>query len=97
MKAKKRIGVLGGTFNPPHAGHLVLAKESLKKLKLDKVIFIPTYIPPHKKIKDDKAYMRYKMAALICKANPRFEASKIELKKKSVSYSVDTLRRLKNK
>jgi nicotinate-nucleotide adenylyltransferase len=97
LKKKKRIGVLGGTFNPPHYGHLVLAQESLKKLHLDKVIFIPTYISPHKKIRDDNAYKRYKMAALACAGNPKFEVSNIEIKKRKVSYSVNTLRELKKK
>lgn len=94
---RKRIGILGGTFNPPHLGHLVLAQESLRKLRLDKVIFMPTYIPPHKKVRDNNAYMRYKMAILACKGNPKFEVSKIEIKKRSVSYSVDTLKRLRKK
>jgi nicotinate-nucleotide adenylyltransferase len=94
---RKRIGILGGTFNPPHFGHLVLAQETLKKLKLYKVIFIPTYTPPHKMVKGNNALMRYKMVALACKTNPKFEASKIELEKRAVSYSVDTLRRLKTK
>lgn len=97
MKKKKRIGILGGTFNPLHFGHLVLAQESLGKLKLDKVIFIPTYLPPHKKIKNTNAYIRYKMVALSCRGNPRFEVSKIELEKRSVSYSVDTLRKLRDR
>ncbi|MDD5060167.1 MAG: adenylyltransferase/cytidyltransferase family protein, partial [Candidatus Omnitrophica bacterium] len=43
-----RIGLLGGTFNPVHIGHLILAEEAREKLKLDKIIFIPTSIPPHK-------------------------------------------------
>ena len=94
---RKRIGILGGTFNPPHYGHLALAQESLKKLKLDKVVFIPAYMPPHKEIKDNKAYMRHKMVSLACKGNPRFEVSKIELKKKAVSYSIDTLKNLRCK
>ena len=97
MGKKKRIGILGGTFNPPHLGHLVLAQESLRKLKLDKVIFIPTSIPPHKKVGDDNAYMRHKMVALACRGNPQFEVSKIELERREVSYSVDTLRKLRNK
>ena len=97
MAKKKRIGILGGTFNPPHLGHLILAQEALKKLKLDKVIFIPASIPPHKEIKDNKAYLRYKMISLASRGNPRFEVSKIELERKTISYSVDTLRILKNK
>lgn len=96
MKKKRRIGILGGTFNPPHLGHLALAQESLERLKLDKIVFIPTYIPPHKKVHKDNAKMRYKMVALACKGNPKFEVSTIELRKKTVSYSVDTLRRLRN-
>ena len=94
---KRRIGILGGTFNPPHVGHLALAAESLRRLKLEKVIFVPTLIPPHKKIGDNNALRRYKMVSLACKDNPKFEVSKIELKRKSVSYSVETLRRLKKK
>jgi len=90
-----RIGILGGTFNPPHIGHLILAQEALIRLRLDKVIFIPTYLPPHKKVRDDNAYNRYKMAVLACKGNPNFAVSKIEIGKSSVSYSVETLRRLK--
>lgn len=97
LRKKKRIGILGGTFNPPHAGHLILAEEALKQLKLDKVVFIPAYIPPHKTVKDNNAYTRYKMVDLACKGNPKFEVSKVELEKKSVSYSVDTLRELKSK
>ena len=97
MKKKKRIGILGGTFNPPHLGHLILAQESLKTLKLDKVTFIPTYISPHKKLWDSNAYMRYKMVKLACKGNAKFEVSKIELKDGAVSYSVNTLRKLRDK
>lgn len=96
MRKRKRIGILGGTFNPPHLGHLVLAEESVRKLKLDKLIFIPTRISPHKKIGYNNAYMRYRMVALACTGNPRFKASSIELERKGVSYSVDTLRKLKS-
>lgn len=97
MVKKKRIGILGGTFNPPHLGHLILAQEALKKLKLDKIIFIPASIPPHKEIEDNKAHLRYKMISLASRGNPRFKVSKIELERKTISYSVDTLRILKNK
>ncbi len=48
-----RIGILGGTFNPIHIGHLILAEEAIWRLRLDKLIFVPTYIPPHKKIKKE--------------------------------------------
>ncbi len=97
MKEKQRIGILGGTFNPPHIGHLILAEEALTKLNLDKVIFIPTYVPPHKSIKENNAYVRYKMVGLACMGNPKFETSKIELERRRVSYSVETLRKLRDK
>ena len=45
-----KIGILGGTFNPIHVGHLILAEEALTKLSLDKVVFVPTYLPPHKSV-----------------------------------------------
>jgi nicotinate-nucleotide adenylyltransferase len=95
--AKKRIGILGGTFNPPHLGHMVLAQESLRRLKLDKVIFIPAFMPPHKEVKGASARLRHKMVTLACKGNPRFEVSKIEIKRRAVSYSVDTLRKLRSR
>jgi len=88
---------LGGTFNPPHMGHLLLAQEAMDKFALEKIIFIPTAIPPHKRIRRDSAELRYKMVKLACKENPKFEASKIELQRSGVSYSVDTLRTLKKK
>jgi len=97
LRKRRRIGILGGTFNPPHLGHLVLAREVLNKLKLDKVLFIPAYIPPHKKIKDNNAYLRYRMVLLACKGNSKFEVSKIELERKTISYSVDTLQKLWNR
>lgn len=96
MRLKKlRIGILGGTFNPPHLGHLALAKEAARRLVLDKVIFIPALLPPHKTLKDDNPRFRHKMTALACRNNPLFEVSSVELDRNAVSYSVDTLRRLK--
>ncbi|MFH0840066.1 MAG: nicotinate-nucleotide adenylyltransferase [Candidatus Omnitrophota bacterium] len=95
MKKKIRIGILGGTFNPPHLGHIALAREAARQLELDKVIFIPALLPPHKTLKDNNPSLRYKMAALACRNNPLFEISTIELDRNGISYSVDTLRELK--
>lgn len=98
MQPKKlRIGILGGTFNPPHFGHLALADEARRRLKLDKVIFIPALIPPHKMLKDDDPAIRYKMTVLACRHNPAFEVSSMELDRNAISYSVDTLRELKKR
>ena len=88
-----RIGILGGTFNPIHIGHLILAEEAVWRLWLDKLIFVPTYIPPHKKIKKDVgAGDRYRMTCLAARHNRKFEVSRVEIENKQKSYSIDTLR-----
>ena len=73
-----RIGILGGTFNPVHNGHLLIADKVKSKLKLDRVIFIVSGNPPHKEIKKVKAKDRLKMTSLAVKDNPSFKVSKIE-------------------
>ena len=93
-----RIGILGGTFNPIHVGHLVLAEEAREKLNLDKVIFVPAYIPPHKK--DDELADpndRFKMVELALRGNSDFEVSAFEIDAKTTSYSVETLKAFKKK
>ncbi len=91
-----RIGILGGTFNPVHIGHLILAEEALSKLKLDKVIFVPTYAPPHKSVEDDiNAVDRLKMVELAIEDNTAFEVSTFEIESRKKSYSVDTLKEFK--
>jgi nicotinate-nucleotide adenylyltransferase len=93
-----RIGILGGTFNPIHIGHLILAEEAFWKLKLDKVIFIPTYLPPHKDVEGKiKPKDRLKMVELAVEDNPAFECSSIEIDSRKTSYSVETLKKLKAK
>jgi nicotinate-nucleotide adenylyltransferase len=88
-----RIGILGGTFNPIHIGHLILAEEALFKLKLDKVVFVPTYIPPHKNVEGSvKPKERLKMVELAMADNSSFEVSTFELDSKKKSYSIDTLK-----
>ena len=68
-----KIGILGGTFNPIHIGHLILAEEAREKLKLDKVIFVPTYLPPHKDNSDIAASdHRYRMIKLAIKGERYF-------------------------
>jgi len=93
-----RIGILGGTFDPIHKGHVYLAEKVYQKLGLDTVIFIPAYTPPHKKgIKVTPARHRYKMLKLALSAHKEFKISDMEIKRKGRSYSVDTLRRLKRR
>ncbi len=94
----KRIGILGGTFNPVHDAHLYIAKQSLKKLRLDKVIFIPAYIPPHKKIYGNVTTNdRIRMLRLAISGEKRFAISLYEIRKKGKSYSIKTIRSLKRK
>lgn len=91
----KRIGILGGTFNPIHTGHLLLAEGVKKKLHLDYVLFIPCYLPPHKKpLKLAPAKHRFNMVRLAIRGNPKFKISNSEIKRKGISYSVDTLEEL---
>lgn len=93
-----KIGILGGTFNPIHIGHLILAEEALSKLRLDKVVLVPTYIPPHKDIEGNvKPKDRYRMVELAIEDNPSFECSRIEIDSRKTSYSIDTLKTLKEK
>src|SRR3989338_3013272 len=88
-----KIGILGGTFNPIHIGHLILAEEALSKLSLDKVIFVPTYIPVHKGMESDTKHKdRLKMVSLAIEGNSAFEVSTFEIESKKKSYSIDTLK-----
>ncbi len=90
------IGILGGTFDPPHLGHLVLAQELAEKLKLDSVIFIPSANPPHKSTGEvSSAKHRFQMTKRAIHGNRIFRVSDIELKRKGPSYTVDTIRELK--
>ncbi len=93
-----KIGILGGTFNPVHIGHLILAEEVREKLALDKIIFIPTALPPHKdNLGIAQAADRLKMLKLAIKGNKFFGVSDIEIKRQGRSYTIDTLKELKNK
>ncbi|MBF0123082.1 MAG: nicotinate-nucleotide adenylyltransferase [Candidatus Omnitrophica bacterium] len=89
----RKIGLLGGTFDPIHIGHLLMARAALETLELDQVIFIPSCVPPHKKVPTlFLAKDRLKMVRLATSENPQFEVSDFEIKKGGKSYSVDTVR-----
>lgn len=91
-----KIGILGGTFNPIHIGHLILAEEVREKLSLDKVIFVPAYFPPHKNNSDIiSAHQRYEMIKLAIKGNSYFCVSDQEIKRKGYSYTIDTVKDFK--
>jgi nicotinate-nucleotide adenylyltransferase len=91
-----RVGILGGAFNPPHIGHLVCAQEALTQLELDRVLFVPVALPPHREIEyDPGAEVRLEMVELAVADDERFETSRIELDRDGPSYTADTLEQLR--
>ncbi|MDI6732153.1 MAG: nicotinate-nucleotide adenylyltransferase [Candidatus Margulisbacteria bacterium] len=98
MKKLKRIGIMGGTFNPIHKGHLALARAAKKEFALDEIIFIPSGNPPHKRVTEviDKE-IRYKMVKMAIKGKKKYFASRIEMDRPGLSYAVDTFAALKRK
>ena len=88
------ICIFPGTFNPIHDGHMKMAEYALKKYKFDKIIFIPSYIPPHKEIDSELSEHRYKMVELAIKNNPQFKISDIEYRSEGKSYSLITVKKV---
>jgi nicotinate-nucleotide adenylyltransferase len=90
-----RVGLLGGTFNPPHLGHLVMAQEAHEQLGLDRVLLVPVAVPPHKEAEADPgAEARVRLAELAVGDDDRFGVSRIEVDRGGPSFTVDTLRAL---
>jgi nicotinate-nucleotide adenylyltransferase len=90
-----RVGILGGAFNPPHIGHLVCAQEALTQLELERVVFMPTGIPPHRELEDDPgAEARLELVELAIAGDERFAVSRMELDRSGPSYTADTLEQL---
>lgn len=91
-----RIGIFGGTFNPPHRGHLQSALEAARQLNLDKLFIIPTYKPPHKALPEGSpsAETRFEMAKILFEGQNFIEVSDIELRRRGTSYTVDTISRV---
>jgi nicotinate-nucleotide adenylyltransferase len=94
----KPVGILGGTFNPMHTGHLITAQAVREIRNLEKIIFIPAFVSPHKVESDIlAAEHRLNMVKLSIQNIPYFDYSDIEIKRNSISYMIDTLTVLKNK
>lgn len=88
----KKVGIMGGTFNPIHYGHLFLAENAYEQLGLDRVLFIPTKNPPHKAKPDAVTdQQRVDMISLAISDNPHFELSMMELEREGMTYTADTL------
>jgi len=92
-----KIGILGGTFDPIHTGHLSVAEAAYEQLPLDKILFVPAYLSPHKEKKTFHATPedRLEMVRLGIQDVPYFEVSECEFQRGGVSYTVETLRELK--
>jgi nicotinate-nucleotide adenylyltransferase len=87
-----QVGILGGTFNPPHLGHLVCAQEAYLQLQLDRVMFMPARIPPHKPVEHEPGVAhRLELCRLAVQGDERFTVSDLELSRPGPSYTVDTL------
>jgi len=90
-----RLGLLGGTFNPIHNGHLAIARQTREALSLDRILFIPTNDPPHKPLQSlAPAKDRYEMVRLAIRSDPQLVISDLELRRSGTSYSIDTVRQL---
>jgi len=90
-----RIGILGGTFNPPHVAHLVCAQDARAQLGLDHVVLMPVHTPPHKEaVGDPGAEVRLAMCHAAAEDDPGLEVSRLELERGGPSWTVDTLRAL---
>jgi nicotinate-nucleotide adenylyltransferase len=98
LQKKMRIGLMGGTFDPIHQGHLVTAETARSEFSLEKVIFVPSGQPPHKKgLHISSKEQRYLMTVLATVANPYFDVSRVELERPGESYAIDTVRYYRSK
>ncbi len=93
-----RIGIFGGTFDPPHRGHIAIAEKAMKQLSLDIIYFVPAYVPPHKLHHHSiTAKHRLTMVKLALDGKKDFKVSTIELRRRGISYTVDTLKSFRNR
>ncbi len=94
----KRIALFGGTFDPPHHGHLVVAQDVVEALELDALYFVPAGMPPHKRDEPmSPARLRLEMVRAAVRDDLRLHASGIEVRREGPSYTVDTLRELEGR
>jgi nicotinate-nucleotide adenylyltransferase len=91
----RRLGILGGTFNPPHVGHLGCARQARAELGLDRVLLVVTAVPPHKEVADDPGVEhRLAMCRLVAEAEPWLEVCDLEVRRGGPSYTITTLREI---
>jgi nicotinate-nucleotide adenylyltransferase len=96
MEEAVRIGIMGGTFDPIHHGHLVAASEVADRFRLDEVVFVPTGYPWQKgEVAVSPPEDRYLMTVIATASNPRFQVSRVDVDRNGPTYTVDTLRDLR--
>lgn len=93
-KINRKIGLLGGTFDPIHEGHLTIAKKALEMLSLDHIEFIPCFLPPHRSAPQASVKDRLAMLQSAIQDHQKFFINDMEIKRKGVSYTIDTLMEL---
>lgn len=89
---KQRLGILGGTFDPPHNAHLILAQHAYEELDLTRVLFVPVGVPPHKNTTRTSVADRVAMLKMVINDNPHFEMSRVEIDRPGPHYTIDTVR-----
>lgn len=93
-----RLGLFGGTFDPPHVGHLIVAQDAAVALQLDRIVFIPAAQPPHKRERSvSPAAQRARMLELAIEGDDRYVLDPVELQRTGPSYTADTLRELRER
>ena len=94
MKTIKSLGIMGGAFNPIHSRHLMVAQCAVDQLGIDRVLFVPSGQPPHKKAGMLDKEQRFEMVAAAVADNPHFEASRLEIDREGITWTIDTLKQL---
>ena len=89
--SRKKIAIFGGSFDPPHLGHLEIVKKALRTLDIDKLIVVPAYVSPFKKAHGAPPQLRFEWLKKIPAFDPRIEVSDIEIKKGGPSYTIETV------
>ncbi len=91
-KKRERIGIFGGSFDPVHIGHLLIAQDAVEQLELDRLLFVPAAISPHKQhCQPAEGHRRFEMLTLATENDIRFDVSDIELSRGGVSYTIETV------
>ncbi len=96
MSFRHRVGLFGGTFDPPHRAHLLVAQEALRQCGLRRVIFIPNGVPPQKGDPLETGEDRFRMVQILVRGRRGFSASRIEIDREGPSYTIDTIRAMKD-